>query len=62
VATMGDKHWDLYIEKMREVEMLVNLTAFFTLETARAVMEASYYAGETAIEVKKYLKKGRVKL
>ena len=57
-----DKDWAVYLDKMRLLEASVKLTVFWTLETARAVMEASYYASETAIEVKKYLSKGKAKL
>ena len=53
---MIDNIWQPYIEKMKQLEIAVKLTAYHTQETANATREASYHASMTAQHIKSYLK------
>jgi len=49
--------WAEYLDKMRQLEMAVRLTAFYTRETARACKLTAYHTHEVANNVKEFLNK-----
>jgi len=55
-----DPHWQPYLDKLRELEACIKLTAWHTQEAARYTREASVYAELAAEHVNKYLQRVKI--
>jgi hypothetical protein len=50
-----DEIWQPYVDKMRQVEIAVKLTAFHTQECVNATEEVVHYTEKTVDKIKEYL-------